>query len=1002
MIHVIDEKTDEILAVLSEKDFWGDEYEANLKNVEVFRFTMPANHPKGEHFTVRKKIIIPWNEEYKEFILNEPIVYKNTKEIHTIGSFVDLRKQKIIDPTTLEGYTPSTAGQFVLEGTGWELGIVEYTGIRTVVFEDPIDAYNAIKKVAKLFGLEVNFRVETKGGKVVARYVDLVVRRGELSGKEVTFRKDLEGLERREVAGDLVTALKCYGPVREDGTRLMVIVEDQEAYQKWNEEGRLLWGKYEPQTDDKDMTEDRLRSLGETELAKRVNPQINYTLKTVALEHVYGYEHEKVRLGDTNRVKDESKNPPIYLEARVISEKGSIKQKARKEVEYGDPKEYSKDEVQAEWKKIQSQWNKKIAQLHPLYVWVMYADDSEGNGITNIPESKPYIGFAYNKKTQTPSSNPADYEWSKNEGEKGPQGPNIVDTNTSFGDGYDPSTKETPIEAQKKADQAETNAKNAVANGEVPLPAGSLEGEVDLSTTTLNNANSTIYTDAQGNFYFIDPDDTKKVLMISSKGIGLSENGLLGPFRTSMTGAGMVADLINVGTMRFERLRGGTLTLGGPNNGNGIQRVLDENGESIYELNAGDIGSSYMNIGVINSPSVLRVQQYALTLYVNDATGNDLNDGKTASTPFKTIQAALNSIPKYLKGSVTIEVATDTYNEEVLVIGFTGIGDLNINLNKCGINGRLLLQNCSNIVRVKGQDFNYHAKIGTVNPNYPISIVTCQYVILESVWGKANNRADYAIYVAASNVYTYHCVHERAVVAGMGTTIGANLYAYAGRGSGNKYSAQAAGGSKIHMEERRPAYSTGSASQITGGGVTQSSGITTVYSPGDSGSSGTSNPEPITVQQGTLLKTSVSCLSWDDRYGWKSGNNLYQGEWMSYGNHRGLMYFPSMQAELSGKTIKSVRLYMTRADRGGSSASSKLFFYLHNYSSQPSGMPALGAYLGALGSYARTEPKWINLPISVGEAMRDGTAKGLAIYSASGDPYVIMNPAVQIEVKYEG
>ncbi len=408
-----------------------------------------------------------------------------------------------------------------------------------------------------------------------------------------------------------------------------------------------------------------------------------------------------------------------------------------------------------------------------------------------------------------------------------------------------------------------------------------------------------------------------------------------------------------------------------------------------------------MTIAEIVSPSVLGVQQDRRFIYVNGSTGNDLNDGSQGS-PFKTIQAAINAVPKYLKDSVDIEVTTATYNEEVKIIGFQGEGDFRLNLNKSGINGRLTIQNCTNIVRVGGLDFNNHAKIGTVNDSNPISVVTSQYVILNNLWAKANNRADYGIYVAASNVYTYHCVHERAKEAGMFTTVGGNLYAFAGRGSGNKHSARASSGSKIHMEDRRPAFTLSAISEITGGKVTESSGISTVASPGDS--SGTTPTEPVTVSQGTILQTSSSCLSWDSRFGWKSGNNLYQGEWENFGNHRGLMFFnaSTIQSTLAGKTIKSVRLYMTRASRGGASASSALHFHLHNYTSQPAGMPALGTSLGNLASYSWGEGKWITLPNSVGEAFKNGTAKGLALYIAGTKPYVIMNPAVQLEINYEG
>ena len=45
------------------------------------------------------------------------------------------------------------------------------------------------------------------------------------------------------------------------------------------------------------------------------------------------------------------------------------------------------------------------------YLWVMYADDSIGTGITATPYGKDYIGLAYGKTTQIASNKPEDYQW---------------------------------------------------------------------------------------------------------------------------------------------------------------------------------------------------------------------------------------------------------------------------------------------------------------------------------------------------------------------------------------------------------------------------------------------------------------------------------------------------------------------------------------------------------------------------------------------------------------
>lgn len=54
------------------------------------------------------------------------------------------------------------------------------------------------------------------------------------------------------------------------------------------------------------------------------------------------------------------------------------------------------------------------------YTWVKYSANSDGSGLTNLPQGNTkYIGIATNKTTPTESNNPSDYTWSKFVGEDG-------------------------------------------------------------------------------------------------------------------------------------------------------------------------------------------------------------------------------------------------------------------------------------------------------------------------------------------------------------------------------------------------------------------------------------------------------------------------------------------------------------------------------------------------------------------------------------------------------
>jgi phage minor structural protein len=364
VIHVLDYQTDRILDWLdnSEKKlFWGDKHSINLKdNKEKFHFIMPSTIPAAESFTKRNRIIIPDEDGFlREFIIDEVYQDRLDKEVYTVASYTELNKLKIIDPIILDGQTVNTSLDYVLNLTGWERGITEYAGSRTIEFETHTKGLDALRMLAGIFGLELRFRIEKKNGKVLGRYVDLIKRVGEETKKEIVLGKDLIDVKRREISSNIITGLIVLGPEREDGTRTIVRVEDEDALQRWGNDGRHLWDIYEPSTNDSYILAERLTELGEAELKKRINTTVEYEADAASIEHIFGFEHEKVRLGDTNRIKDTSWKPPLYLDARVIAVERSISDKSQKKFILGDFIEHKEEDVMKAFRLLKSLVAKK-------------------------------------------------------------------------------------------------------------------------------------------------------------------------------------------------------------------------------------------------------------------------------------------------------------------------------------------------------------------------------------------------------------------------------------------------------------------------------------------------------------------------------------------------------------------------------------------------------------------------------------------------------------------
>ena len=79
-----------------------------------------------------------------------------------------------------------------------------------------------------------------------------------------------------------------------------------------------------------------------------------------------------------------------------------------------------------------------------------------------------------------------------------------------------------------------------------------------------------------------DKNQAKSVIQLNRNGIGFSTTGIGGPYRNAWTIDGhLVADFITTGTMLADRIRGGTLELGGFGNQGGVVIMRDASGKEI-------------------------------------------------------------------------------------------------------------------------------------------------------------------------------------------------------------------------------------------------------------------------------------------------------------------------------------------------------------------------------------------------------------------------------------
>src|SRR5690625_1775291 len=371
MIFIVDPQTHEILDYITLDNVIDDNHRKNLETyLQTYDAIIFGGGRYDKHLEKRNLVIIPDEDcTLQEFVLFEVDKYRDTEgrktHFYAHASYLELKKANIIYPNKYESLTASQLGGIALNDTGWQIGIVEASGTRTMTIENHTSPYEFIKRIAREFEVELRFRVETDGQRITGRYVDLLERIGEWRGRQVEFGRDLDGIRRVEKQ-DIVTALLGLGPEDENGNRMEVLVEDEDALQRWgrvDEYGNLhhLIEPYEIQSDRLEMTEEEAIQYTHTALDKRINTQVTHETTILDLEEVPGMENKKIRYGDTIRIKDTHFNTPLYLEDRVFEMERSIKNKAKKYIKLGDYIEYTEEEVHAIWMQLRNEIRKRVS-----------------------------------------------------------------------------------------------------------------------------------------------------------------------------------------------------------------------------------------------------------------------------------------------------------------------------------------------------------------------------------------------------------------------------------------------------------------------------------------------------------------------------------------------------------------------------------------------------------------------------------------------------------------
>ncbi|WHY15758.1 phage tail protein [Peribacillus frigoritolerans] len=350
---------DNLVAILSNDGeetcpFWSAPFKELLNQGTTFEFTAAGNHEDSQNIVAENQVAFMDKDGFfRLFTIKEP--ERTDGEDGPIitaiceAAMLELNDE-VIEDVRPYNVTLKTAVTKALEGVRWKVGEVAELGLNSTnyYYMKPTEA---ITECINTWGGELRDRVEIEGNRITGRFIDVLPRRGEDIGKRWEIDKDILSITER-VQSYPKTALYGRGSSLEmedeEGeatggfTRKITFADiewkvkngdpvDKPKGQKWVGDPEALAAFGRENTDgtlrhrkgifESSEQEDPAALLEETweALQEQKHPIRNFEMSVFLLENIIGYEHEKVRLGDTTVALDYSFAKPIEVEERVIS-----------------------------------------------------------------------------------------------------------------------------------------------------------------------------------------------------------------------------------------------------------------------------------------------------------------------------------------------------------------------------------------------------------------------------------------------------------------------------------------------------------------------------------------------------------------------------------------------------------------------------------------------------------------------------------------------------------
>lgn len=440
MLYVQD-RMNHTLAVL--ENYYNDTHTLILESgVSTYNFTIPKNQD-GSEYLVRGNYVVLADDKGQGW----KFTIMATDETH---SSLDVECEdlglELLNKVRNSWASPGSAQPFkfyfdkAVRDTGWTLGVNEISNLRsrTLSWDGRDTALKRLLSICTQFDhAEIEFKVEFKNMQVVKQVVNVYKQRGaDRSDIQLIYGDSVNDIRKTTEIRELATAIQGVGgaiqkdnPVEgepEEHVDFSSLTYDDGEYftptgdpflyarvanQQFNIKDTYLEDFYDYDT--QDAQELLNRTL--TQLKEHCQPKVNYEVDLAKVD-------SSLNLGDTVTIIDHDYKPELLLSGRVLQIEKSYTDSSKNKATFGNFLILYSN-ISDQLRALQEQMN----SLKPVanYMWLRYAKDDKGNGMTAMPTSDTkYVAIISNKSTGVPSDDPADYagHWQLIQGQDGTDG----------------------------------------------------------------------------------------------------------------------------------------------------------------------------------------------------------------------------------------------------------------------------------------------------------------------------------------------------------------------------------------------------------------------------------------------------------------------------------------------------------------------------------------------------------------------------------------------------